>query len=146
MTGGGHSPRPVAEINVKIKSVIGALVSLFVVFAAQTQEMSADEIKSRIQPVGKVHVAGAKAETAASGPRSGDQVYGKTCVACHAAGVLGAPKLHDAADWGPRVEKGIDVLLKHALEGFNAMPPRGTCGNCSDDEIKAAIEYMIEGV
>ena len=130
----------------KIKSVISALVSLFVVFAAQTQEMSADEIKSRIQPIGKVHVAGAQAAAAASGPRSGQEVYGKSCVACHSAGVLGAPKLHDAADWAPRMEKGLDVLLKHAIEGFNAMPPRGTCGNCSDDEIKAAIEHMIEGL
>ncbi|KXI29788.1 c-type cytochrome [Paraglaciecola hydrolytica] len=130
----------------KIKSLMCLFVSVFLTFAAQTQEAASDDIKSRIQPLGKVHVAGAKPETSSAGPRSGAQVYNKSCVACHSVGVLGAPKLHDAADWGPRMSKGIDTLVEHGIKGFNAMPPKGTCGDCSDDEIKAAIEYMIEGL
>lgn len=123
------------------------LLSSLCIFAAQAQEMSDEAIKARIKPVGSVHVAGAQAESAAaSGPRSGADVYGKSCVACHGVGVMGAPKLGDNNDWAPRIEQGFDTLLSHAIKGFNAMPPKGTCGNCSDDEIKAAIEHMIEGI
>lgn len=130
----------------KIKSLMCLCVSVFLAFATQSQEVASDDIKSRIQPLGKVHVAGAKAETASAGPRSGVQVYNKSCVACHSVGVLGAPKLQDSADWAPRISKGLDTLVEHAIKGFNAMPPKGTCGDCSDDEIKAAIEHMIEGI
>ena len=81
------------------------------------------------------------------GARSGEAVYNSACVACHGSGVLGAPKLQVAADWQPRIdERSLDGLLKNAINGYNAMPPKGTCGDCSDDEIKAAIDYMIEGV
>ena len=146
MAGGVKLRETLGEKIVKIKSLMCLCVSAFLAFAAQTQELAADDIKSRIQPLGKVHVAGAKAESAASGPRSGTQIYNKSCVACHSVGVLGAPKFQDAADWSPRISKGIDTLLEHALKGFNAMPPKGTCGDCSDDEIKAAIEHMIEGI
>lgn len=131
----------------KVKALLCLLVSSFLVLATQAQDMSADEIKARIKPIGSVHVAGAQAEAAAaSGPLSGVDVYNKACVACHSVGVLGAPKLHDAGDWAPRLEQGFDTVWKHAINGLNAMPPMGTCGTCSDDDIKAAIEYMIEGV
>ena len=115
-------------------------------FSAQAQDMTEDDIKARIKPIGQVHVAGAKAETAASGPRSGADIYSKACVACHGIGVLGAPKLQDAADWAPRLEKGFDTVWKNAINGIGGMPPRGTCADCSDDDIKAAIEHMIEGI
>ncbi len=131
----------------KFKALVSLLVGAVVVFAAQAQEMSDEAIKERIKPVGSVHIAGAKAETAAaSGPRSGEQITKTACAACHASGVLNAPKIQDAADWSPRLEKGMDTLLSHAINGFNAMPAMGTCGDCSDDEIKAAIEYMVEGI
>ncbi|NMV43156.1 cytochrome c5 family protein, partial [Vibrio parahaemolyticus] len=58
----------------------------------------------------------------------------------------GAPKTGNADDWAPRIAQGKDTLVKHALEGFNAMPAKGTCMDCSDDEIIAAIDHMIEGL
>jgi cytochrome c5 len=132
---------------VKIKILLCVFVGLASVFTAHAQVDSNDAIKSRIEPVGNIYVAGAKAETAAaSGPRSGADVYNKACVACHTSGVLGAPKLQNAGDWSPRLEKGFDVVWQNAINGINAMPPRGTCGDCSDEEIKAAIEHMIEGI
>jgi cytochrome c5 len=134
------------ERIVKIKNVIYIFVGLSLAFAAQSQDAASDDIKSRIQPLGKVHVSGAKAETAASGPRSGTQIYNKACIACHSVGVLGAPKFQNAGDWTPRISQGFDTLWQHAIKGFNAMPPKGTCGDCTDDEIKAAIEHMIEGI
>ncbi|MCM2678215.1 c-type cytochrome [Echinimonas agarilytica] len=105
------------------------------------------EIAERIKPVGEVYLEGdepAQAEVA-SGPRSGADVYGTFCIACHSGALPNAPKMGDADQWAPRKSQGFDTMLKHAIDGFNAMPPRGTCMNCSDDEIKAAIEHMIEG-
>lgn len=121
-------------------------VALFAAIQVSAQDMSEEEIKKRIKPVGSVHVAGAEAQSAAaSGARSGADVYNKACLACHGAGVLGAPKFQNAEDWAPRLEKGLDTVLQNALNGINAMPPRGTCGDCTDEEIKAAIEHMVEG-
>ena len=134
----------------KLKTWFTIAATALSVFAANAQEMSNEDIANRIKPVGQVHVAGAQAATAAAaagGAKSGEDVYNSACVACHSSGVLGAPKLHVAADWKPRLdERSLDGVWQNALNGFNAMPPRGTCGNCSDDEIKAAIEYMIEGI
>ena len=72
-----------------------------------------------------------------------DDVVAKYCGACHTAGVLGAPKIGDAA-WKVRASAkgGADGLLKSAIAGINAMPPKGTCATCSDDELKGAMHKM----
>ncbi|MBK8066284.1 MAG: cytochrome c5 family protein [Rhodanobacteraceae bacterium] len=76
----------------------------------------------------------------------GEAVYQKACIACHGTGVAGAPKLGDAADWGPRVAQGEALLFEHATKGFTGkkgmMPPKGGFMALSDDEIHAAIAYM----
>ncbi len=130
----------------KVKAFLCIFVGIFSVFSAQTQEMTDDEIKARIQPIGQVHVAGAQAAVASTGPRSGEDIYATACGACHNVGVLNAPKLQDADDWRPRMEKTFDVVWQNAINGIGSMPAMGTCSNCSDDDIKAAIEYMIEGI
>lgn len=71
--------------------------------------------------------------------------YGKTCVVCHAAGAAGAPKTGDAAAWEPRLAKGMDVLVASVDKGMGAMPPKGMCFDCTNDEFKALIEYMAAG-
>ena len=76
--------------------------------------------------------------------RDGQTIYKTACFACHDAGVAGAPKLGDAAAWAPRIAKGNDALYSSLKNGLNAMPPKGTCMNCSDDELKAVLDYMIE--
>jgi len=77
----------------------------------------------------------------------GKGVYGKTCAMCHAAGVAGAPKPGDQADWGPRIAQGNETLYKHAIEGFTGakgmMPPRGGGSSLTDDEVKAAVDFMV---
>ena len=112
---------------------------------------SPEEIATRIAPVGQVCIAGEECEVATAtavaandGPRSGEAVYNQFCTACHAIGVANAPKFGNAGDWAPRIEKGFDTMLSHAINGLNAMPPRGTCANCSDEEIENAITYMVE--
>ncbi len=79
-----------------------------------------------------------------SAPRSGEAIYNQVCTMCHSIGVAGAPKFGNAGDWAPRSAKGYDELLASALRGLNAMPPRGTCSQCSDEEILNAIKYMVE--
>ena len=109
-----------------------------------------DDIQARLAPVGSTCMSGddcaaAPAPAAAAGPKSGKEVFGGFCTTCHGAGVMGAPKYGNAADWAPRAAKGIETLYTHALNGFNAMPPKGMCGACSEDEVKAAVDYMVEG-
>ncbi|MHB0982060.1 MAG: c-type cytochrome [Thiobacillus sp.] len=78
----------------------------------------------------------------------GKKVYGNVCSMCHAVGAAGAPKPGDKADWAPRIAQGTDVLYKHALEGFTGakgmMPARGGSTTLSDDDVKAAVDFMVD--
>lgn len=73
----------------------------------------------------------------------GEKVFNANCVSCHGAGVLGAPKVGDKAAWGPRIAQGKDTLYTHALNGFKMMPPKGGNAALKDEEVKAAIDYMV---
>lgn len=111
-----------------------------------------DAIIERIKPAGSVCLEGqecakAVAQAASSGPKSAKEVYDSGCAACHSSGAAGAPKFRDAADWGARLAQGMDVLYDSGINGkAPAMPAKGLCPTCSDDEIKAAVDYMIEGL
>lgn len=83
----------------------------------------------------------ADAQTA---PVDGQKIYQASCQACHAAGVAGAPKLGDKEAWAPRIAKGNDALFSSVMNGLNAMPPKGACMGCSDEELRAAIVYLVE--
>ena len=93
-------------------------------------------IAERLQKVGTVEIRDASRPL-----QTGEAVYKAQCTACHATGVSGAPKSGDHAAWAPRIAKGYDTLLTHALKGFNAMAPQGG-GNFSDLEIGRAVVYM----
>ncbi len=129
--------------------IILALVLITLGFQIQAMEyelgsnslFSDRAVGERIAPVGHVVIADELVATQPTGPRSGEQIYNNSCVACHGSGILNAPK--PGADWVERKAKGLDTLLKHAKEGFNAMPAMGTCSDCSDEELTAAIDYMI---
>jgi cytochrome c5 len=110
--------------------------------AGSTSKMAEKATLDRIAPVGQVNVGEAKAAGASAG-RSGKDVVMASCGGCHNAGVLGAPKIGNKADWEPRMANGLDAIVKSAISGKGAMPPRGG-GNFSDDEIKAAIQYMLK--
>ena len=137
----------------KFVSALCAL-GLGAVLVASVQAATDDEkIIERIKPAGSVCMVGddscggaaAAAVASSGGSRSGEEVYNGKCLACHASGVAGAPKF-GTSDWTERGAKGIDTLLQNAIDGINAMPPRGTCADCSDEEIKGAIQYMIDSV
>ncbi|MBB2776542.1 UNVERIFIED_ORG: cytochrome c5 [Comamonas terrigena] len=99
------------------------------------------ETNERIKPVASVAMA--EAPTAPTAARSVDVVYNASCAACHASGVAGAPKVGDKAAWGARIAQGNDKLLEHVINGLNAMPARGGCSGCSEQDLKTLVDYMI---
>jgi cytochrome c5 len=126
---------------------------------AATRDADADyqrEVVSRIKPFAREAVAGqdnsalappVQVQTAAA-DMGGEEVYNEACVACHGAGIAGAPKLQDKAAWAPRIAQGLDTLHKHALAGFQGksgyMPPKGGRTDLSDQSIANAVDYMID--
>jgi cytochrome c5 len=115
-------------------------------------------INERIKPLSQVYMPGeaeAAAEDAAADAGSqpvatemtGPQVYNSACIACHGAGVGGAPKFGDAAAWAERIAKGMDTLHQHAIQGFTGsagvMPAKGGRVDLSDQEIMDAVDYMV---
>ena len=127
------------------------------------------ELEKRIAPVGTV-VTDAPAEVApapvaqvamapapaakAAAPAApakpkidGAAIYGQACIACHGAGIAGAPKFGDKAAWAPRIKQGMPLLYEHSLKGFTGkagmMPPKGGRMDFSDDQVKAAVDHMV---
>ena len=90
----------------------------------------------------KADAAKTEDKGAAAGGVDGKKVYEASCQACHGGAVPGVPHVGKKEDWAPRIKQGKDTLHKHALEGFNAMPAKGGNGSLSDDEVKAAVDYM----
>ncbi len=114
------------------------------------------EVTGRIAPVARVAVAGednaalnppVAAPAAGAADLAGEDVYNQACVACHGAGVAGAPKFGDVAAWAPRIAQGSETLNTHALQGFQGkggfMPPKGGRTDLSDQSVINAVEYMV---
>ncbi len=116
---------------------------------------SATSVAERIKPVGQVSVVSAETQPepvrkAAAAPppaRDGQQVYQASCVACHGAGIAGAPKVSDKGQWAKRIAKGVDTLYASAVNGVQGnagvMPARGGNAALSNAEVRAAVEYMV---
>jgi cytochrome c5 len=90
-----------------------------------------------------VMALGLMSAPAAWAMKSGEEVYKAACMACHATGVAGAPKLGDKAAWKPRIKTGKAALYASALKGKNAMPAKGGRADLSDAEVKSAVNYML---
>lgn len=153
--------------------VIGALavvaVAIFVLSVSMSDRTQgvytreAPEYKAavleRIKPVGQVYLPGddlSAAEAVAAAAEepepvaevlSGPQVYNSACLACHGAGIGGAPILGNAEQWAPRVAQGMETLVGHAINGYTGelgyMPPKGGRLDLSDEEVTSAVEYMV---
>lgn len=106
--------------------------------AAGTGALEGEAVLARIAPIGRVDV---KDVNDVAALKTGEQVFQAQCAACHATGAAGAPKLGDAAAWGPRIKTGIETLLTSALKGKGAMGPQGG-GDFSDFEIHRAVVYL----
>lgn len=106
--------------------------------AAGTAALDEEAVAKRIAPLARVVLKDASSPGVL---KSGEEVFKAQCSACHATGAVGAPKVGDAAAWGPRVKTGYEALLNSALKGKNAMPPQGG-GDLSDTEIGRGVVYM----
>lgn len=133
-----------------IKKMLAAPAAVLALWAVTAQATTDEAIAERLKPVGEVCIMGEECKgvgavaVAAGGARSVDDIIAKHCNACHAAGILGAPKIGDTAAWKERADHqgGLDGILAAAITGINAMPPKGTCADCSDDELREAIQKM----
>jgi cytochrome c5 len=120
---------------------LAGMVAASTAFAMGSHPKADDEaVNARIQPVAKIALAAGGG--AAAGSRSGEQMFQAACNGCHASGALNAPKVGDAGAWGPRLGKGLDGLLKNAVNGIRAMPPKGGVADATDAELARAIVYM----
>lgn len=117
-------------------------------------DIDREQLEQRIRPIGKVHVQEASSSGTISTPtvkekkvvkeEPGAHIYEQYCVVCHRDGIAGAPKFRDAGDWAPRLaNQTMDGLVAIAIKGLNAMPAKGTCQECSEADIKEAVEYMV---
>ena len=136
-----------------IKHTLNAVFAITTLCAIATQTHATENttVSERLKPVGQVCISGQPCEgiavatsSSAGGAMTPDQIIGQHCGACHSTGVLGAPKIGDHAAWKARsdAQGGLSALLAKAKTGLNAMPPRGTCTTCSDDELLATIKKM----
>ncbi|MDD2882761.1 MAG: c-type cytochrome [Rhodoferax sp.] len=117
--------------------VVGSLVGYYKSQdSAQAGSMSEEAVTARIQKVGMLQLGESKREL-----KTGEEVFKAQCTTCHTAGLLAAPKLGDAAAWGPRIATGYETLLHSALKGKNAMTAQGG-GAFSDYEVGRAVVYM----
>jgi len=149
--------------------IIGALFAVTIALFFLARQIHADtkgqhhledpavlaKTSERIAPVGRVVLDGdtdvapaaVVEETVVAQVRSGPEVYNMACMACHTTGAGGAPKIGDADAWADRIAQGHATLVKHAIEGYQGeagyMPPKGGRADLTDDEISAAIDYIV---
>jgi len=109
-----------------------------------TTSSNVGKAADNLKPIGVSLTSDAPAAAASTAARSGKEVYGAVCQACHATGVAGSPKFGDKKAWEPRVATGLDSLMHSAINGKGAMPARGGNPSVTDDELKATIIYMTK--
>lgn len=128
-----------------------SVVVLGVIFAGSIAAQSRDaQIAERLRPVGEVCVAGdpcaggaAPAQaSAAPAEFSAEGTYNTNCGVCHNSGMAGAPKPGDDAAWATRLEKGMDAVVANAINGINAMPAKGMCMTCTDEQLAEVVAFM----
>jgi cytochrome c5 len=109
-----------------------------------------DEVRKRLgllknKPIVTMASDSDASESVAAG-RTGEAVYNLGCAACHTAGLAGAPMLANQAQWEGRLEKGLETLTNNAYNGYNAMPAKGLCMDCSLEEIERSVQYMLDSL
>lgn len=138
------------NVKTRIALAIVAVLAAFGATAVELTEAQRAAIEERIKPTGSSCLVGdsscgTAAAAVASGPRSGEEVYNAACMACHTTGAGGAPVVGDAGAWADRIAKGMDALYSAGINGVpgTGMIAKGGCMNCSDEEVDAAVDYMV---
>jgi len=152
-------------ITIGLFFVANALADAYIDGDQSENPIAVAELERRLAPIGQVvtdapaEVAAAPAVEVAMAPApaakpaapaakvDGAAIYAQACVACHGAGIAGAPKLGDKAAWAPRIAQGMPKVYEHALKGFmgkgGMMPAKGGRMDLSDDAVKAAVDHMV---
>jgi cytochrome c5 len=145
--------------STKLMLIVWVLAMIFIGYKSVTASSSDSShsetivdksVLERIKPVGEVRVDTstmvASAETTETAERSGEEIYNSKCAGCHTSGVMAAPKYASLADWSSRIDLGLDKLTSSAIAGKGGMPPRGTCMDCTDNEIKVTVQYILDSL
>lgn len=131
------TPKPAAQTAPKPVPLAKTAVAEAKQVAKQVTEKAGKVVE---QVEGKVQVAVQQVKATLS---SGKVIYTKSCISCHKLGIAGAPKVGDKDAWAPRITGGKEKMVNNAIKGVGNMPPKGGTSKLTDDEIKAAVEYMI---
>ena len=138
-----HSSKKIMIATIVIALVLVAIIlPLSMIGKGANPDGKGEDAELRIKPVARVEMR--QAPVAVPGqPRDGATIYATVCKVCHEMGVAGAPKTGDKAAWAPRIAQGKAALYTSATKGKNAMPPKGGATDLSDNEIKAAVDYLV---
>lgn len=132
----------------KVKLILTVFI-LTIAGTASADHLKSHKVEDRIKPAGSVYVDGddvpvsKPAVVASTGPRSGESIYKEKCSSCHATDAIGAPMFGNVDSWKGRIAKGEQALFDSAINGLNGMPAMGLCSDCSQDEIKETVKYMV---
>ena len=145
--------------STKLMLIVWAIAMIFIGFKAlnstsgdssNSETMVENSVLERIKPVGEVRIDTstqvASAEIVETAVRSGEEIYNSKCAGCHTSGVMGAPKFASLEDWAPRVGLGLEKLTLSAIAGKGGMPAKGTCMDCTDNDIKITVQYMLDSL
>lgn len=133
---------------------VGGALTAFFIFSIASANAAVDSMVEsatidRIKPFGEVNIGtvpvAAATTSAPSASVDGKGTYSASCAACHVSGVAGAPKFADKDAWKARIAQGESTLFDHAINGFKGMPAKGGNTSLSDDDVKAAVTYMVDG-
>jgi len=145
--------------STKLMIIVWAVAMFFIGYKAlnsSNEESSSSDaivdsaLLERIKPIGEVRIDSsivvASSENSEKVARSGEEIYNANCQGCHSSGVMGAPKYASLEDWAPRIDLGLEKLTLSAIAGKGGMPAKGTCMDCSDNEIKLTVQYMLDSL
>ena len=145
--------------STKLMLIVWAIAMFFIGFKAlnstsgdssQSVTIVENSVLERIKPVGEVRIDTstkvASAEIVETAVRSGEEIYNSKCAGCHTSGVMGSPKFASLEDWAPRVGLGLEKLTLSAIAGKGGMPAKGTCMDCTDNDIKITVQYMLDSL
>ncbi len=128
-------------------AIVGGIICLFGMGNANAQTLTRQQIiDMNTRPAAEVNVAGESMRgVVVSAAMTPAQRYDASCAFCHDTGTAGSPKIGVKAAWQPRLAKGgIEALIHNAIVGIGTMPPKGMCPSCTDEEIAAAVQYMVD--
>lgn len=134
--------RPVGDVCMQGQACVGQAIAGSGSSSASVTEAPAAAV-SAPEPAPAQAAPATEMAAASNNDFDAEAIYNRSCMACHATGAAGAPMLNDQEAWDERLEKGMDAVMNNVINGINAMPARGLCMDCSDEDLRALVDYMV---